>query len=377
MKHHIYLFTMDITLDGGVERVVTNMANSFSKRNMHVDIISLFKKNDKIKFSIPDDVEVKYIYNRMSFDIWIEKCPVRQIQLLWRLLLALKFSKKMYKLIDDMTCQDENAILFCNSYLITPFYKHNNVSIIGLDHSRYPFGNKTKGTKHWLHTYMIRKFDIITTLNADELYKWKSIGKPVYVMPNYLPSIYIDKTATKKRGKVILSIGRMNTNQKGFDRLINVYSLIALKNQDWKLKIYGSGNLQSDYISQISSLGLQKYIEIHGFSEHPQDLYQTSSIYVMCSREEGFPMVLLEAGSQGLPLISYDIEFGPKTIIKEGITGYLIPDGNITLFAKSLDALMNNEKLRNQMSLNIIEDINNRYSEDFMIDKWNDLIETI
>lgn len=376
-KQHIFLFTMDITLDGGVERVVSNMANSFCKRGYRVNIISLFKANEQIKYRLDDGIIIKYLYANMSFADWHKTVSIKS-QLYWRYKLALKFTGTLYRYIDSVLSDGETAVVMWNTYLITPLYRHKNVHILGLDHSRYPFGSMLSGLRHKLHTYMVGKFDIVTTLNEDELEKWKSIGRPVYVMPNFLPC---DKHGVVppmgERKKTVVSLGRMNTDQKGFDRLIEAYALIAVKHPDWKLNIYGSGELQKEYKKLIDALGLHEFIEIFDFTKEPQKVYQTASIYAMCSREEGFSMVLLEAGSQGLPLVVYDVEFGPKTIIKEGQTGYVIPDGDKEKFAAALEKLMNDELLRNAMSENIRKDIPARYSEEVMMDKWIKLINTL
>lgn len=377
MNKHIFLFTMDMTLDGGVERVVSNMANSFSKRGYHANIISLFKANEKIKYHLDDRIKVKYLFDGLSFACWQKKLLVKS-NLYWRYRLAMKFTGKLYQYIDSELSDGESAVIMWNTYQITPLYRHKNVHIIGLDHSRYPFGNIVKGLRHKLHTYMVSKFDIVTTLNVDELDKWKTIGRPVYVMPNFLPCDN-DRSVPSmdERKNIVVSLGRMNTDQKGFDRLIDSYALIAKKHPEWKLHIYGSGSLQKNYREQVNRLNMQDFIEIFDFTDNPQQVYQTASIYAMCSREEGFSMVLLEAGNQGLPLVSYDVEFGPRTIIQEGKTGYVIPDGDKEAFAQALEKLMNDSQLREKMSMEIRKDVPARFSEKVIMNKWINLINTL
>lgn len=377
MKFHIFIFTLDVTLNGGVERVVANMANSFYGRGFIVHVVSLFKENKEIKYIINSNIKVKYIFECESYTDWRDTIKVKS-NIYIRYKLSRRFTKLLYSYIDSELINGESAIVLCNSYLITPLYRHPKVSIIGLDHSRYPFSNMTHGLRHWLHTYMVNKFDMVTTLNTEEMDKWKTIGPPVYVIPNFLPYNWlINNVSSMSREKVILCMGRMNTDQKGFDRLIDVYALIARRHPCWKLIIYGTGILQQQYKERIINLGMQQYIVINDFTLTPQEEYQKASIYAMCSREEGFPMVLLEAGSQGLPIVAYDVDFGPRTIIKEGKTGYIIPDGNKEKFAKALEKLMSDDNLRNKMSEAIRKDIQSRYSEDVIMDKWIKLINSL
>lgn len=376
MKKHLFLLTTDITLDGGVERVVCNLANSFSRHNYDVDIISIFKSKNDIKYVVNNLVSVKYLFDEESFSSFIRHVPLSNIQLIWRYFLSIKFTHPLYKYICSVLKPGQKGLILCNSYLITPLYRHKDINIIGLDHSRYPFQNLTRGFKHWLHTYMIRKFDIITTLNVDELKKWETFGRPVVVMPNFIPvNDNIGKDASRE--KTVLSLGRMNTTQKGFDRLIEIYSQIALKHPDWTLKIFGSGIYQSTYIKQVNDLGLQDQIKIYDFTETPELEYKKASIYAMTSREEGFGMVLLEAGSWGLPLVAYDVEFGPKTIIKDDETGFVIQDGDANAFACALEKLMTNDDLRLQMSTAVKKDIKDRYSENVIIERWINLINAL
>lgn len=376
-KNNIFLLITDITLDGGVERVVCNMANCFAERNYNVVIISMFSANHSLNYHFNGNVKIEIIKHNIGRKTWMDRYTPHQ-NLLRCYLTSIHFTKLIYAIIDKYS-NGERSVLLSNSYLhATPLYRHPNVHIIGLDHSRYPFGNMTHGLKHWLRTYMVRNFDIITTLNKDELEKWESIGSPVYVMPNFLPRNWMNgKTSNIKREKVILSMGRMNTNQKGFDRLIDAYSLIAKKFPDWKLVIYGSGSLQHLYRKQIKDLQMQDYIGIYDFTTEPQKIYHTASVYAMCSREEGFPMVLLEAGSQGLPLVAYDIEFGPKTIIKQGETGYVVSNGDKIMFAEALERLMSDEQLRRKMSDNIQQDIPARFSEKVIMNQWEKIIKSL
>lgn len=381
MKYQLYLLTTDITLDGGVERVVCNMANSLKTHGFDIHIISIFKSKDKIKYELKNNIKIKYLYPQNSFNQWFSNIRFHNIQLYWRLKLSLKFTNQLYRYINSTLNKENKGIILCNSYLITPFYKPKNISIIGLDHSCYPFGNLRQGLKHWLHTFMVRQFDIITTLNNDEVYKWKTIGRPVIVMPNYIPKEMTNNNVNFPnfidREKVILSLGRMNTEQKGFDRLIEAYSLIASKYPDWKLKIFGSGSFQGKYKQMITQKGLEKYISIYDYTENPIKEYQQSSIYAMCSREEGFGMVLLEAGINGLPLVAYDVKFGPRAIIKDKKTGFVIPDNNTKAFSEALEKLMTNSIKREQMSKEVSEDIKNRFSENIIIEKWIKLINSL
>lgn len=94
----------------------------------------------------------------------------------------------------------------------------------------------------------------------------------------------------------------------------------------------------------------------------------------MTSRHEGFPMVLLEAQSYGLPIVSFDCLTGPKDLIISGVDGFLIPFGNIQVMTEKLLFLMINTKKRKEMGLNALCKSSN-YLVDNIINKWKNILE--
>lgn len=100
--------------------------------------------------------------------------------------------------------------------------------------------------------------------------------------------------------------------------------------------------------------------------------YQNSAIFAMTSQMEGLPMVLLEAKSWGLPIISFDIMTGPSDIIRDGINGFLIKNDDISLFSEKLEELIKSKQCRNQFSKNSQLDMEN-FDFNNILDKWNKL----
>ncbi|HUS10558.1 MAG TPA: glycosyltransferase, partial [Pyrinomonadaceae bacterium] len=103
--------------------------------------------------------------------------------------------------------------------------------------------------------------------------------------------------------------------------------------------------------------------------------YQRASIMLMGSRLEGFPMVLLEAKSYGLPVVAFDCPTGPKEIVRHEIDGFLAkqPDE----FAAAVQLLIEDPDLRERMGKSAVEDVRSRFSVEQARDRWSDLIATI
>ena len=146
----------------------------------------------------------------------------------------------------------------------------------------------------------------------------------------------------------MLAIGRL-TYQKGFEFMIEDASRVLRERPDWKLIIVGDGENESMLRKEIASRNMESQIEIHPSTPEIRKYYESSAIYLMTSRFEGLPMVLLEAEAYALPIISYDCPTGPRELIENGRNGFLVPMEAHEDFADKLRLLMDDETLRKKM----------------------------
>lgn len=175
--------------------------------------------------------------------------------------------------------------------------------------------------------------------------------------------------------RICLAVGRL-TRQKGFDLLISAFSEIAPKFPEWDLVIAGEGELRPVLERQVQELRLQGRVHLAGRVGNMGDWYEAADLYVMSSRFEGFPNTLLEAMAYGLPVISFDCETGPSDIIRHGVDGLLVPDGDVTSLRSGLERLMADEDLRRQLSIRAIE-ARQRFSLERVAQMWENMIEEI
>ena len=148
-----------------------------------------------------------------------------------------------------------------------------------------------------------------------------------------------------QRRNVALAIGRL-TEQKGFDRLIDAWRQIARQAPSWQLLIVGDGPARPALQRQIAQAGLERQVSLLPATPDVARYYRQASLYLMTSRYEGLPMVLIEALSFGLPLVAYDCQTGPAELIESGVNGYLVPDGDSPQFCERVLALMADNALR-------------------------------
>lgn len=134
--------------------------------------------------------------------------------------------------------------------------------------------------------------------------------------------------------KKFLAVGRFSPKHKGFDLLIQAFALFAKKNQEWTLDIVGDGPEKDQLTRMIIENGLETRVRLHPFTNEIQAYYSSASIYVLSSRWEGMPLVLVEAMSHGLPIIASDIPTCQEVL---GDFGLFFKNGSIQELAQRLE----------------------------------------
>lgn len=177
--------------------------------------------------------------------------------------------------------------------------------------------------------------------------------------------------------KIIVSVGHLR-KIKNFIVIPDIAKIVFSKHPDWKWKIYGDtkGEEYFEIKEKVDTYNLQNHVIFCGRCNDMEAAYQEASMYVMTSLQEGLPMVLLEAKSNKLPMISFDIETGPDEIIQDGVNGYLVQAYNAKIMAERICKLIENNKIRNQFSDNARIDLE-EFSFDKIIKQWSDLIKAL
>jgi len=149
--------------------------------------------------------------------------------------------------------------------------------------------------------------------------------------------------------KTVIAAGRF-VLQKGYDRLIQVWELVAPEHPDWRLRIFGHGPRQGQLESMIAKRGLEGSVTLSPPAEDIGAEMAQASIFALSSRWEGLPLVLLEAMEVGMAVISFDCPTGPRSVIKDHENGLLIRPKTIANFASGLSELMDDEDLRQRVA---------------------------
>lgn len=215
---------------------------------------------------------------------------------------------------------------------------------------------------------IVRQFDRFVVLTHEDRGYWGALPN-ICVIPNAARGMGSANVADMSRHRVV-AVGRLDY-QKGFDRLVHAWEIVMRDRRfaDWRLDIFGQGEWKDRLEGMISAAGLQNSVHINPPTRDIAREYAASSMLVMSSHYEGFPMVMVEAMSCGLPVVTFDFKCGPRDIITPGVNGLLVHDGDICGLAAAMMEVMGDEALRTRLSAEARRVVDT-YSEETVMNQW-------
>ena len=224
-------------------------------------------------------------------------------------------------------------------------------------------------SKIWMNNLIrnLKQLDRFIVLTNEDKQNWTELDN-VSVIPNFVTSVSMDKSDCNL--KRVIAVGRYSW-QKGFDMLINAWQIVYKSHPEWLLDIYGDGD-SNTYQTIADNLGLSSVVRCNPAIRDINNEYIKSSIFVLSSRYEGLPLVLIEAMGAGLPVVAFSCPCGPKDLIVEGYNGLLVENGNVQQLAAQLLYLINHECDRKSMGEKAVESVN-CYTKDIVMKRWVEL----
>lgn len=350
--YKIVICTPALYSAGGVERVVSVKANYFADvLNYDVTIIVTEGHGSNSFFQLSPKVNV------INFGLRFEE--------LWNIPFVKKVFLYLYKQKQYKKQLTAELIRIQPDITITTLRREINficdindgsfkIGELHLSRENYRLidSSKTNIVKwlfsHWWqkgivsHLQRLDRFVVLTqnaALEWPELRNIKLIPDPLSISPNCQSSL---------SSKRIITIGRYSY-EKGWDLLLRIWAQVEKEFKDWQLDVYGMGD-PTPYVRMLDNLSIdKKRCHLNASLVSVEEGYLRSSILVQPSRTEGFGLVIVEAMACGLPVIAFDCENGPRSIMTDGEEGYLVPAFNVDLFADRLKKLMSDEDLRKRM----------------------------
>ena len=359
-KKHIAIICSRLDLPGGIERITVNTANLFAANHHPVSLLIL-DETDKSFYPIHPSITIKQF--PLFFGI-TEKGN--------KLTRKIQFIKNILKLKSVLKETNADTIIateypFAIAIVLTGIKKTSK--IYSWEHQHYGFTRKNffwKTLFNWCYP-KLHGILCITKFEADYFNQFA----PASVIPYHIEN----KTAKKSsvNSKTILSVGWL-IRRKGIDFIMKASKIIFDKHPDWKWKIIGKGEMKNELLTFIKKEKLEdKLIIQQPVSSNIDDEYCNASLFVLASRFEAFPMVLLEALSFGVPCISFDCHSGPSDIITNNEDGILVEKENAVKLAEAINKLIEDEELRNKMSEAAFRNVL-RFSPKIIYKEWQRLL---
>ena len=381
MLKHIYLTSLHLS-HGGVEFVVSQIANYFVELGHPVTILCTYKLGEPV-YDIDPRVTIKYLTkyapNREAFKKALRSKNISQILkegmyavkvlLMKKVVLIREFKKIKSGIV--ISSRNEDTVLLS---------KHGQKDVLKIAHIHHDVlqqdvvgKSMTRNYKN-IHAVVLLTEELKSEVEGFLAKKYPHI-KCVAIANAIEPLGFTP--FDQKREKTIITVGRLHPD-KGYQRLLEIFQEVHAKHPEWRLQIIGDGVLKEQLMKQAELLEIMSSVDFLGYldNEKSRRMMEKSSIYVMTSVREGFGIVLVEAMDAGLPAVAFDVRVGPRSIITDGKTGYLIEDGKNHEFAKKLIGLMEDNSLREQLGLQA-KDEAAKYYRDNVFSKWTTLFREI
>lgn len=375
----IVYITPSIHTADGAARVLTMKANYFAE-HFGYDITILLTEGKGLPFFYPVSDKIKIINYDLNFEqLW--NCPFWKKffiyipkQIKYRKLVR----KDLMRIRPDITMSLlRREINFINDI-------HDGSRKMGEIHVHRDNYRNFKGEKNnfimnlfakvWSKQLVnnLKKLDRFVVLTEKDRNLWIELNN-VEVIPNPLP--FMPAAVSPLTEKRVIAVARYS-REKGIDLLLQAWAEVEKRTNDWRLEIFGDGDTTS-FEALADQLGIDRNrCKLNGRTSNIEQEYLKSSLAVCSSRFEGFGMIIVEAMVCGLPVVSFDCPWGPRSIIKDGEDGLLVENGHVDKLAGAMVSLMEDADKRNLFANNAVRNVQ-RFRMENIANQWRKLFESI
>jgi len=358
-----------VAIFGGIERVLVDKMNLLANMGHDVFLLTSNQGNHPIPFNLAQEVHHEDL--NVQTHIQYRYKGVRRYWERYRrsFLLYKRLSDKIREIRPDI------IITSLNGYISELVKLKGTIPLIVEVHTGYDYVMEDV-TTFWrrmqlksLHRDM-HKADVIVVLTDDDAKKWKQHYSCVRVIPNVV-HLNVSGIFSNCENKRVIFVGR-NNKLKGIPDLLKIWELVHTRHSDWQLDMYverETTQLREEVRKRNANINV--YPPVNNIMER----YIESSLLVSTSIYESFSLVIAEAMSCGLPVVSFESD-GPCSIVTDGCDGFLIKDRNREYFAERVCQLIEDGHLRQKMGKSAIMSAQ-RFSADHILQKWSELLDSL
>lgn len=343
----LMMITNNINQIGGIERVINKLSEYFIMRDIRVSLVSLFS-NEHINNFFECDNRVEFFHGSLDYRVTGKSDCEKVIQK-----AICQFNPDLVMTFHYFICE----------YVINIRKKCPDFKLVATEHSSHKEYSWKRKLYNCLKIY--RKIDQLVTLTEHDQKFYQMMKIPTVCIGNSCS--FTTECIAEVKNSIIIAMGRIE-EVKGFDMLINAFSIIAYKHPEWELHIFGNGSKKNELINLIRTKKMNNRIFIEPFTKCVEEEMLNSSIFAMSSKSEGFSLVLLEAMECGLPIVAFDLP-AFRLLVEDGENGFKASLYDINDFAVKLETLINDMSLRKKFGFRS-KQIAKNYRIDRIGEQW-------
>jgi len=349
---------------GGAERVLVDLANGWAERGWPVTVVTVAARGIPPAYPVADAVQV------VDVDV-----PLRPSSLVTTALGTWRRSLRLRRLVADLRPDVVVSFLVKVNVLTVLACRGLPPPVVVAEHNdpaSQPIGPLWRRLRRLAYGRAARVVALTDRAFAALPPEARCRG---VVIPNPLSpefSAAADEPAVGPDEPVVVAMGRL-TRQKGFDLLLRAFGRVRLDRPAWRLVVFGEGPERPALEGLRDELGLHDAVSLPGTTDDVLGAFRRAALLALPSRWEGLPRVVAEAMAAGLPVVAFDCRTGPAEMVDDGVTGRLVPSGDVEAFAGALAGLMDDGTERRRMG-RAAQVACRRWSLPAVLDQWDELV---
>jgi glycosyltransferase involved in cell wall biosynthesis len=386
----------------GVSRAVLTLANHLSHAHP-VEIISLYRRQEGPAYAIDEGIRVTYLFDhppvpkkdsagpagpcvhpRYAARLRTRH-PVRNLLARRRSRLAHGRNFPNYSRLTDRALARaigaiEGGVVVSTRpalHLAVARLARDGVVTVGQDHLNFMSRSAEPGSMAFIEEACRRGLTAFVTLTPSDADDYRRVLAGTRTVVTAIPNALSWPLSPPREhaSRVVVSAGRL-VPRKGMARLIRAFVPVAERHPEWHLRIYGTGPLEDNLRGRIERLGVGAQVHLMGHTDDLPGAFDEAAVFASGSSAEGFPMVMLEALSKGLPIVGTDCPRGPSDIIRHGRNGLLVPNRDVGALSEALETVVADDRLRRTMGAQALVDAE-QYLPESIVARWSRLFEEV